>query len=81
VTPDEETTMATTHTTIKLGTVVYLAGGVGGYPPARWRVTGVTGGGCVDLAHVKHPSAERGFPPQRVTRGLIERAIARGDAE
>jgi hypothetical protein len=38
--------MATTHTTIKLGTVVYLAGGVGGYPPARWRVTGVTGGGA-----------------------------------
>lgn len=67
-------------TTIKAGTVVFLASGVGGHPPARWRVVRVRRD-AVDLVHVKHPSASAGYQPQTVGRGLVEAAIARGDSE
>lgn len=54
--------------------MVHITSGVGGYPPARWKVVAVRKG-TVDLEHVKHPSASVGFPPQRVEYGIVERAM------
>jgi hypothetical protein len=61
---------------IRVGQVGF--GTVGNYGPTHWRYDGKLNGSCV-LRHVKHPSQERTFPPQFVSRETVESILARGE--